>query len=173
MKKSDIKELPEYFEYYINLNEDIELTEGFNKSLKQIDDINIEQLKRIGLKVYADGKWSVNKIIQHLTDWERIWCYRTLIAVRKEGTIPGGLDHNIMADNSNADELPIEQLLAELRTVRMATKAMFDTFSHEILISDCKFNNNRMSVLAMGFNIIGHQLHHFNIIKERYVPLDK
>lgn len=56
MKKSDIKELPEYFEYYINLNEDIELSEGFSKSLKQIDDIGIEQLKRIGLKVYADRK---------------------------------------------------------------------------------------------------------------------
>lgn len=78
-----------------------------------------------------------------------------------------------MADNSNADELPIEQLLAELRAVRMATKAMFGTFNHEILISNCKFNNNQMSVLAMGFNIIGHQNHHFNIIKERYIPLDK
>lgn len=155
------------------MNEGITLTEAFNKSLKQIDAINIDQLKRIGLKVYADGKWSVNKIIQHLTDWERIWCYPTLIAVCKEGNILPGLDHNIMADNSNADELPIEQLLAELRVTRMATKAMFEAFNHEILTSNCKFSNNQMSVLAMGFNIIGHQLHHFDIIKERYVPLDK
>src|SRR5690606_28379207 len=172
MKKSDITKFPEYFDYYINLNEDIELTKMFSKSLEQIDDINIEQLKRIGLKTYAEGKWTVNKIIQHLIDWERIWTYRTLLAVRKEGTIPSGLDHNIMADNSNADELSKEQLLAELRAVRLATKAMFDTFNHKILQSDCKFNNNQMSVLAMGFNIIGHQLHHFNIINERYIPLN-
>lgn len=173
MKKSDIKELPEYFDYYINLNEDVELAEAFNKSVKQIDDVDIQQLKRIGLKVYADKKWTVNKIIQHLTDWERIWCYRTLLAVRKEGTIPKGHDHNMMADNSNADEIAIEQLLAELRAVRMATKALFDTFNSEILLSNCKFSNNQMSVLAMGFNIIGHQLHHFDIIRKRYFLLDK
>lgn len=172
MKKSDIKRLPEYFDYYINLNEDIELTEAFNKSLKQIDELDINKLKRIGLKVYADGKWTINKIIQHLIDWERIWCYRTLIAVRSEGTNPTGLDHNIMADNSNADELTDEQLLAELRAVRLATKAMFDTFNDRILLSNCKFNNNQMSVLAMGFNLLGHQIHHFKIINERYFPLD-
>ena len=173
MKRSDIKEAPEYFDYYIKLNEDIELSEAFNKSLKQIDDIDIAKLKRIGLKVYADGKWSVNKIIQHLTDWERIWCYRTIVFARKEGTVPEGLEQEIMADNSNADELPIDQLVDELRAVRIATKALFDTFNPKILITNCKFYKYEMSVLAMGFTIIGHQLHHFDFIKERYFPLDK
>jgi hypothetical protein len=172
MKKSDIKEFPEYFEYYINLNEDIELTEAFNKSIKQIDDIDIEQLKRIGLKVYAEGKWSVNKVIHHLTDWERIWCYRTLLFARKEGTVPDLIEDLIMAENTNSDELPIEQIVAELRAVRLATKAMFDTYNNQILKTNCKFSNYEMTVLAMGFNIIGHQLHHFNIIKERYLLLD-
>lgn len=173
MKRSDIKEAPEYFEYYIKLVDDIELRDAFSKSLKQIDAVDIEQLKRIGLKVYAEGKWSVNKVIQHLTDWERIWCYRTLVFARKEGTVPEGLEQEIMADNSNADELPIEQLIGELRAVRFATKAMFDTFNRQILETNCKFYKYEMSVLAMGFTIIGHQLHHFNIIKERYFQLDK
>ncbi|GAB3223447.1 DinB family protein [Spirosoma arcticum] len=171
MKKSDIKEFPEYFEYYINLNEDIELVDAFDKSLKQIDDIDIAQLKRIGLKVYEEGKWSVNKIIQHLTDWERIWCYRTLVFARNEGTVPEGLDEKKIASNSNGDELPIEQVIAELRAVRCATKAMFDTFNPQLLEINCKFYKYEMSVLAMGFNIIGHQLHHFNIIKKKYFPL--
>ena len=173
MKKSDIKEFPEYFDYYINLNKDIELAEAFNKSLKQIDDIDMAQLNRIGLQVYEEGKWSVNKIIQHLIDWERIWCYRTVLFARQEGTVPEGLEDQLMAKNSNADELSIEQLIAELRAVRLATKAMFDSFNLRILETNCKFYNYEMSVLAMGFNTIGHQIHHFNIIKERYIPLDK
>jgi len=173
MKRSDIKESPEYFKYYINLVDDIDLANAFDKSLKQIDDVDIEHLKRIGLKVYSEGKWSVNKIIQHLTDWERIWCYRTIVFARNEGTVPEGLDQNIMGDNSNADELPIEQLIGELRAVRIATKVMFNTFNSQILETNCKFYKYEMSVLAMGFTIIGHQLHHFDIIKERYFPLDK
>lgn len=173
MKRSDIKEIPEDFAYYIDLIEDIELAEAFEKSLKQIDDMDIGQLKRIGLKVYADGKWSVNKVIQHLTDWERIWCYRALVFARKEGTVPEGLEEEVMAAHSNADELPIEQIMAELRAVRIATKAMFDTFSNDILLTNCKFYQYQMPVLAIGFTIIAHQRHHFNIIKERYLPLDQ
>jgi hypothetical protein len=173
MVKSDIKVFPEYFEYYINLVDDIELTDAFDKSLQQIDDIDIAQLKRIGLTSYAEGKWSVHKIIQHLTDWERIFCYRTLVFARNEGSVPEGREENVMADNSNADELSIEQLIAELRSVRCATKAMFNTFNLRILETNCKFYKYEMSVLAMGFNIIGHQVHHFNIIRERYFPLDK
>lgn len=173
MKKSDILELPEYFDRYINLVDDIELADAFDKSLQQIDDLDIAKLKRIGLKVYADGKWSVNKVIQHFTDWERIWCYRTLVFARREGTVPEGLDEQMMADNSNADELPVEQIIAELRAVRLATKAMFDAFNRQILETNCKFYKYEMSVLAMGFNIIGHQIHHFNVIEERYFTLDK
>ena len=173
MKKSDIEKLPKYFDYYIQLNEDIELTEAFNKSLNQIDNIDIEQLNRIGLDVYEAGKWSINKIIQHLIDWERIWCYRTLLFARQEGTIPDLLEDQIMAEHSNADDLSKEQLITELRAVRIATKAMFDSFNDEMLEINCKFSNYEMSILAMGFNIIGHQLHHYQIIKERYIPLDK
>ncbi|HET7361882.1 MAG TPA: DinB family protein [Salinimicrobium sp.] len=172
MKKSDIKQLPEYFDYYINLSEDIELEEAFNKSLKQIDAIDVAQLNRIGLKAYEDGKWSINKIMQHLIDWERIWCYRTMLFARQEGTVPAGHDQDLMGQNSNADELSIEQLIAELKAVRLATKAMFESYNRQILEINCKFYNYEMSVLAMGFNIIGHQLHHLNIIKERYIPLD-
>ena len=172
MKRSDIKEAPEYFEYFIKLVDDIELADAFDKSLKQIDELDIQKIKRIGHKVYAEGKWSINKIIQHLTDWERIWCYRTLIFARNEGTVPEGHDQEIMADNSNADELSIEQLIAELRVVRLAAKAMFDSYNPQLLEINCKFYKYEMSVLAMGFSIIGHQLHHFDIIKKRYFPLD-
>jgi uncharacterized damage-inducible protein DinB len=171
MKKSQIDILPEYFDYYINLNEDIELGTAFDRSVEEIDGLNLHLLKAIGLRTYAEGKWTVHKIIQHLTDWERIWCYRTIVAARKEGTVPEGLEQDIMARNSNADELTLEQLLTELRTVRIATKAMFDSFNMDILQTNCRFYTYEMSVLAIGFSIIGHQLHHFKVIDEKYRPL--
>jgi hypothetical protein len=40
-----------------------------------------------------------------------------------------------MAANSNADELPLEQIIAELRAVRLATQALFDGFNQQILDS--------------------------------------
>lgn len=171
MKRSDIKELPEYFDYYINLNEDISLEEAFNESIEQIDEIDINHLKRVGLQVYSPGKWTIHKILQHLIDWERIWCYRAIVSVRKEGSIPEGLEQDIMAENSNADTRSIEQLIAELRAVRLATKLLFSSFSNEILSLNCRFYNYQMSTLAIAFSIIGHQIHHFRVIKEKYLDL--
>lgn len=173
MKKSDITQFPHYFDYYINLNEDLELSTAFCQSLQQLYDLDMQKLNNIGLKVYAQGKWTLNKIIQHITDWERIWCYRTILAVRNEGTIPSGLDYIVMVENSNADQVPLELLISELRSVRLGTKALYETFNDEILASNCRFDDNEMSVLAMGFNIIGHQIHHFHIIEERYFPLSR
>ncbi len=171
MKRSDIKILSQYFEKYIELVDDVELDDAFNKSIQQLNEIQIPQLQKIGLQTYAEKKWTIHQVVQHITDWERIWCYRTLLFVRCEGTIPSGHDENKMAANSNANEIPITQLIEELKSVRMATQALFQTFNKQQFEITCKFINYEMSVLAMGFNIIGHQLHHFNVIQERYVPL--
>ncbi len=103
MKKQETMKNPEFLEYVLKLNGDIELNDAFEISLKNINDLDIVQLKRIGLKTYEVDKWTINKILQHLIDWERIWCYRAIIFARNEGNIPEALDQEIMANNSNAD----------------------------------------------------------------------
>ncbi len=173
MEKSETKKNPEFLEYVYKLNEGIELTEALKLSLKEINDIDIAQLNRIGLRTYEKDKWTIHKILQHIIDWERIWCFRAVIFARGEGTIPDAHDQEIMGKNSNADELSIEQLVNELRIVRQSTITMFESFSKKILETNCKFFEYEMPLFAIGLTITAHQLHHFNIIKERYIPLDE
>ena len=173
MEKSETKKNPAFLEYVYQLNEGIELTEALNLSLKEINDIDIAQLNSIGLKTYEKDKWTIHKILQHLIDWERIWCFRAIIFARGEGTVPDAHDQEIMGKNSNADELSIEQLVNELRIVRQSTIMMFESFNKKILKTNCKFFEYEMPLFAIGLTIAAHQIHHFNIIKERYTPLDK
>ena len=173
MEESTAKKNPAFLEYVYELNAGKELTEAFELSLKAIDSINISQLNRIGLKVYEKDKWTINQIIQHLIDWERIWGFRAIIFARKEGTIPEAHDQEIMGNNSNANELTIEQLIKELRVVRESTIMMFQSFNKEILNTNCVFFEYEMPLYAIGLTITAHQIHHLNIIKERYLPLDK
>ena len=173
MEESETNKDPEFLEYVYKLNEGVVLPEALTLSLKAIDDIDISQLNRIGLKTYSEGKWTIHKIFQHLIDWERIWCFRAILFARGEGTIPEAHDQEIMANNSNADELSIEQLINELRIVRLSSIAMFESFSKKILETNCKFFEYEMPLYAIGLTIAAHQIHHFNVIKERYIPLDK
>lgn len=173
MGNSETHKRPEFLDEVIRLNGDITLPEALTRSLMEINGLDIALINRIGLKTYEEGKWSVHKIIQHLIDWERIWCFRAVIFARGEGTAPNGHDQEIMGKNSNADELPIDQLISELSIVRQSTMMLFQSFNKEILETNCQFFEYEMPLSMIGYSITAHQIHHFNIIKERYVPLDK
>jgi hypothetical protein len=48
---------------------------------------------------------------------------------------------------------------------------LFNSFHDETLLRNAINWKYEISVLAMGFTIIGHQTHHLRIIEERYLPL--
>ncbi|MEM7549806.1 MAG: DinB family protein [Bacteroidota bacterium] len=173
MKNQEVKKNPEFLEYILQLNEGRTLNEALQISLNQINELDIAQLNRIGLKTYEKDKWTIHKILQHLIDWERIWCFRAVVFARNEGTIPEAHDQEVMGKNSNADELPIEQLVNELKVLRQSTIMMFESFNKEILERSCIFFEYEMPFYTIGLTIAAHQIHHFNIIKERYLPLDE
>lgn len=169
---SEQKKDPEFLKYVYKLTEGIELLQGLRQGLIDIEQLDMEQLNRIGLKTYAPNKWTVHKILQHLIDWERIWCFRAILFARKEGTIPVAHEQEVMAENSNADDRKIEDLVRELVLVRRSTLAMFESFNSQTLRTNCDFFEYEMPLSAIGFTITAHQIHHFNIIAERYLPLD-
>ena len=171
-EEQNTKQNPAFLEYVYDLNQGVQVLEALSLSLQAIDDLDIAQLRRIGLKTYEEDKWSVHKIFQHLIDWERIWCFRAILFARGEGSIPDAHDQEIMGKNSNADELSIEELVNELRVVRKSSILMFKSFNQKIMETNCRFFEYEMPLYAIGLTITAHQIHHFNIIKERYVPLD-
>lgn len=172
MDNSETQKDPEFLAYVYQLNDGVELIEALELSLKEIDALDIAQLHRIGLKTYEKDKWTIHTILQHLIDWERIWCFRAIIFARGEGTIPVGHDQEIMGGNSNADELSIEHLVKELRIARQSALLMFQSFNKKILETNCTFFEYEMPLFSIGLTITAHQIHHFNVIQERYLPLD-
>ena len=173
MKNQEINKNPEFLAYVLKLNGDHTLEKALPLSLDQIDQLDIAQLNRIGLKVYDKDKWTINRILQHLIDWERIWCFRAIIFARGEGSTPDGHDQELMGKNSNADELPIERLIDELRIVRQSSIMMFESFNKQILDTNCAFFEYEMPLYTIGLTITAHQIHHFKVIEDRYLPLDQ
>lgn len=163
--------MPEYFDRYINLVEDIELSEAFAESVKQLDELDVNLLIKIGDGKYAPDKWTVKDIFQHVVDWERILSQRALLFARIGGSVAQGVDENALAENTKTERRTIEDLIEELTIVRMSTKALFASFDDEMLQNIGTSYKSVMPVLAMGFTIIGHQKHHLKIIAEKYFPL--
>jgi hypothetical protein len=170
MKRSDINPMPGYYDRYINLAPDVELSQAFNDSIRQLNELDRTALGRIADKSYAPGKWTIKDIIQHLTDGERIMTYRALMFARRDPTAPG-FDQNLFAENASANRRTFDDLLDELISVRRATKALYDSFNDDMLRARGMSWEYEVSVLDLAFIILGHQIHHMNVIAERYSSL--
>ena len=171
MRKSDIDPMPQYFERYINVVADVELSDAFADSVRQLSSLDQGLLAALEGRRYAPGKWTVKETLQHLIDWERILSYRALLYARNRGSASQEVDGDLFAANMNAERRTVEELVDELAAVRASTEAMFESFDERTLLNTGTCWKYEISVLAMGFTIIGHQVHHLKIIEEKYHPL--
>jgi len=117
---------------------------------------------------YAEGKWSVKEVIQHITDTERIMSYRALRFARKDATALPGFEEDDYAASSNADRRSLADLITEFEVVRTSTILLFESFNDEMLKAQGTANGKAMSVRAIGYMIAGHGLHHGQVLEERY-----
>ena len=125
----------------------------------------------MGDKIYAPGKWTINEIIQHITDNERVQAYRALRIARNDKTPLPGYDENLFAANVQPAGRSLDDLLEEFAVVRKSNIILFENFSDEVQQRTGVCNNATIPVLALGFVLVGHQLHHASIIREKYLPL--
>lgn len=118
---------------------------------------------------YAEGKWTIKDILQHLMDSERIFAYRALRIARNDRTPLPGFDEHDYAAIAGGSERTIRDLLTELALVRQSTIHLFKTFNEEALLRMGTASGFPVSVRALGVIIIGHQKHHQKVFEERYL----
>lgn len=118
---------------------------------------------------YAEGKWTIKDIIQHIIDAERIFAYRALRISRNDKTPLPGFEENDYVANTDANSRSVQELLSELSAVRQATLFLFKSLTLEQLTRMGIASNKDISARALGHLIIGHMIHHQNVYAERYL----
>jgi len=118
---------------------------------------------------YAEGKWTIKDIIQHLMDSERIFAYRALRFSRNDQTPLASFEEDDYANNTDSNKRSIQELLTEFSALRHSTLLFYKSLSEEQLKRIGTASNNQISVRALGFVIIGHQKHHQKVFEERYL----
>lgn len=158
-----------FYKPYIDALDNVDLIDeleiSVHRLVKFVQDIPLDKFDYR----YAEGKWTIKDILQHLIDAERIFSYRALRFARKDKTTLPSFEENEYAVTANGNQRSIQELLTELLTVRQSTLSLFKTFSDEVLLQKGIASDREMSVRALGFIIIGHQNHHQKIFKERYL----
>jgi len=160
---------PVFYESYIKLVSEEDLSETMRSSLEEMVDFLDSITPDKADYRYAEEKWSVKELLQHMIDTERIFSYRALCIARGEHQSLPGFDEKIYAKNADVSGKSLKELKEEMLTVRESVYMMFRGFNDEMLSRVGISNNKQVSVNAIGYMIIGHARHHFNILKERYL----
>ena len=165
-----IGEYNSYYQTYIDkIGGDAELIETLKKQLKNfpnfLNSIPEEKLQY----AYAPDKWSVLEALLHIIDTERIFQYRALRFSRNDLTSLPGFDQDIYVPESNANHRTIASVIEEYIAVRSSTISLFSSFNDDVFKRIGTASDSPMSVGALGFIICGHQRHHRDIIRERYL----
>jgi len=117
---------------------------------------------------YAEGKWTIKQMLGHMADTERVFAFRALAFSREAIELPG-FDQDVYMEGTTFNSRSLKDLANEFKTVRESSLYLFKSLTENQSTQKGIASGNPVSVRALAYMIAGHELHHINILKERYL----
>jgi hypothetical protein len=121
------------FQKYIKRYLDLIPTENFFEELSNSEKATLAIYSKLNdvtaLYKYAENKWSLKEILQHLIDCEKVFQYRALAISRGETQKLPGFDEELYTKNSSSDRRHLADLIAEFSLVRKSSIFLFKSFT--------------------------------------------
>jgi len=170
MKNKEIyKDAPEYCGYYFDLIESDDLLSELEKS-KELT-LNVFKMISPVLENYAylPNKWTIKEVLRHIIDMERIFAYRAFRFSRFDDTELSGVEENDYIEKVRQTEIKLSDLQEEYLAVRNSTICIYKNIKTEMLDFKGTANKQTYTARTLGFALIGHNIHHCNFIKSKYL----
>lgn len=170
-KQIEKSEYHPYYQAYIDKSSSGNVIYGLEQNLKIMLAFYKTIPKSLHNYAYADGKWSIKDIILHINDTERIFAYRALRIARGDQTDLAGFEQDDYVISGNAALRSMESLVEDYMTIRKASITLFKGFGPKEMIRTGSASGSKISVRAIGHILTGHENHHSQVIKSRYLCL--
>ena len=157
-----------YYDRYISLIPGNDVIATLASQLPKTVTLLSERSEQDGDLRYAPGKWSVKEAFGHMIDTERIMSYRALRISRNDRTPIEGFEQDDYVRDGPHAQIPLTDLIEEFKTVRAATLAFFRNLRPTDWTRRGTTNKKDITVRALAFIIAGHEVHHRQILEERY-----
>ncbi|MGB0347327.1 MAG: DinB family protein [Balneolaceae bacterium] len=118
---------------------------------------------------YAPDKWTLKEVIGHMIETERLFCYRAFAISRGEKQPLPGMDQDEYMANNYYNKRTLANLSNEYLAVRVSTIHLLSSMTKEMISKRGIASGFDVTVRALAFIIAGHERHHINMIKEKYL----
>ncbi len=121
----------------------------------------------VGPVTHPPYTWSVNQVLDHVIDGERIFAYRALRIARGDTTPLPSFDEGAFATEAQSNCSRLRDLAADLDLVRRSTIMLFKRLPPATLVRAGIAAGHHVTVRALAWIIAGHAQHHVTILKKR------
>lgn len=161
-------EYTSYQNQYVSIVPDGNIIDLLERQQQETVDYYSKLNEQQALYRYAEGKWSLKEVLGHIADTEAIMSYRLLRIARGDRTALPGFEQDDYMEPASFDTLSNEELLERYTSIRRSTLSLLRTLPVNAPARRGIVINHEISVNALAYIISGHELHHLNIIRERY-----
>lgn len=158
-----------YYEKYISLVHEGDVLDTLSRQLQEslafLRGLSEEQAD----SRYAPEKWSVKEVVGHLIDTERIFGQRAFRFARNDRTPLPAFDQDEYARVANYATRQMGDIANELELVRRSNLALLNSLDEVAWTRRGVANDNEVSVRALAYIMAGHETHHMQIIRTRYL----
>ncbi len=166
--KPDASEYHSSYAGYVSLVEEDDIITGLDHHGEQFQFFLANLTAEQGGFRYQPGKWSAKEVVGHVIDAERIFACRALRISRNDLTPLPGFDQDLFVPHAGHDLCTLPDLIEEFGFVRRASVLLLKHLPAEAWLRVGTASGYRVSVNALAYIILGHQLHHQKILRERY-----
>jgi uncharacterized damage-inducible protein DinB len=165
--------LDEYAPFYANYVSKAVAQGDILQTLTRLQETTYSFFESIGEDkanyAYAEGKWTIKQLVGHMIDAERVFAYRVLCFSRGDENALPGFDENAYVERADLSSRTLQELAQEFKALRGANLYLFHSLNEKQLLYTGIASGNPVSVRALLYITAGHELHHLDIIKERYL----
>jgi uncharacterized damage-inducible protein DinB len=169
MTKPEQSEFLPYYARYIDLVGAGDILATLATQMRETQALLRDLPSSMATHRYAPGKWSVNEVIGHMIDAERIFSTRALRFARNDTQALPGFEQDDYVANAVFDRYPLADLTSELNAVRQSTVFLLSHLADDAWMRRGVASGAEVSVRALAHIIAGHELHHREILRTRYL----
>jgi hypothetical protein len=122
-----------------------------------------------GTFAYAPGKWTVNEVLGHINDAERIFTYRILCIARGDQTPFPPFEQDDYMATANFNDRSLAELTAEFESIRDSSIRLLRSLPAEAWMRRGTVSGFSVTTRGLAFVLAGHEKHHARILREKYV----
>ena len=117
---------------------------------------------------HEPGEWTVQDVLQHVIDQERVFSYRLLAIARGDQASLPGFDQEEYAAAAGANARRLDHLLTEYRAVRDATISLVRALPDAVMSNTGTSDGHPLSARAAAYILVGHELYHLDSLRQNY-----